>query len=160
MTLVRGISHVTIVTADLDRLASFYVDLFDATLVQVDDTPFGRIGIVRLGAGNGLNLFEIAGNEHVAGLPTMFDRGHLDHFGLEVADAAEFWELRDRLIAGGHSAGDVTDFGPVIGLDFIDPDGMACEVNLILDPTLAAGHPPIPYDVRSRGVTPAREEQR
>ena len=160
MTLVRGLSHVAIVTADLDRLAGFYVDLFGATLVQVEHTPFGRIGIVRLGPGSGLNLFEIAGNEHAAGLPTMFDRGHLDHFGFDVADAAEFWELRDRLIAGGHSTGDVTDFGPIIGLDFIDPDGMACEVNLILDPTLAAGHPPIPYDVSSRSVTPAREEQR
>ena len=90
----------------------------------------------------------------------MFDRGHLDHFGFDVADVPVFWELRDRLIAGGHSTGDVTDFGPIIGLDFIDPDGMACEVNLIFDPTLAAGHPPIPYDVTSRCVTPVREEQR
>ena len=31
MTLLRGISHVAIVTTDLDRLASFYVDLFGAT---------------------------------------------------------------------------------------------------------------------------------
>ena len=72
-----------------------------------------------------------------------------------------FWELHNRLVAGGDSAGEVTDFGPVIGLDFTDPDGMACELNLILDPTLAGGHPhPSPFDLTSRGVTPAREEQR
>ena len=146
MTLVRGLSHVAIVTTDLDRLAIFYVDLFDATVVQVDDTPFGRVGIVRLGAGTGLNLFEITDNRHAAGLPTMFDRGHLDHLGLDVADADAFWTLRDLLIAGGHSTGDVTDFGPVIGLDFTDHDGMVGEVNLVLDPTLADSHPPIPYD--------------
>ena len=71
MTLVRGISHVAIVTADLDRLARFYVDLFDAIAVQVDDTPFGRIGIVRLGAGTSLNLFDIAGG-HSTGDVTDF----------------------------------------------------------------------------------------
>jgi catechol 2,3-dioxygenase-like lactoylglutathione lyase family enzyme len=149
VTLVGGISHVAIVTTDLDRLASFYVDLFDATVVQVDDTPFGRVGIVRLGSGTGLNLFEITDNDHAAGLPTMFDRGHLDHLGLDVADDAAFWTLRDRLIAGGHSTGDVTDFGPVIGLDFTDPDGMVGEVNLVLDATLTGSHPPIPYDTPS-----------
>ena len=56
--------------------------------------------IVRLGAGTGLNRFEISDSSHAAGLPIMFDRGHLDHPGLDVADAAAFWMLRDRLIAG------------------------------------------------------------
>jgi len=36
MTLVRGLSHVAVVTADLDRLTGFYVDLF----------AFGLAGIV------------------------------------------------------------------------------------------------------------------
>jgi hypothetical protein len=92
-------------------------------------------------------LFEISDSDHAGGLPTMFARGHLDHFSLDVPDAAAFWMLRDRLIAGGYSTGDVTDFGPVIGLDFIDPDGMVGEVNLVLDPTLIGGHPPIPFDM-------------
>ena len=30
--------------------------------------------------------FEIAGNDHTAGRPTMFDRGHIDHFGIDVTD--------------------------------------------------------------------------
>ena len=80
----------------------------------------------------------------------MFDRGHLDHFGLEVTDVDTFWALHDRLVAEGHSTGEVTDFGPIIGFDFTDPDGMQCEVNLVLDPTLAGGHAPQPYASAAR----------
>jgi len=150
MPLVKGISHVAVMTADLDRSAAFYCDVFGASLVEQEDTPFGRVGIIRLGAGSGLNLFEVTGNAHAAGQPTMFDRGHLDHFGLEVADVDAFWALHDRLVAEGHSTGEVTDFGPVIGFDFTDPDGMRCEVNLVLDPTLAGGHAPQPYASAAR----------
>ena len=80
----------------------------------------------------------------------MFDRGHVDHFGLEVTDADAFWALRDRLVTEGHSTGEVTDFGPIIGFDFTDPDGMQCEVNLVLDPTLAGSHAPQPYASAAR----------
>ncbi len=153
MALVQGFNHVAVVTGDIDRWAGFYTSVFDATLVQVEDVPFGRFGVVRLGAGVAVNLFEIAGNDHTAGRPTMFDRGHIDHFGIDVTDEASFSELRDRLVAGGHSTGEITDFGPVIGFDFTDPDGMECEVNLVLDPALAGGHPPARYD-ESTTATP------
>lgn len=153
MALVQGFNHVAVVTGDIDRLAGFYTAVFDAPLVQVEDTPFGRFGVVRLGAGVAVNIFEIAGNDHTAGRPTMFDRGHVDHFGIDVTDEASFNELRDRLVAGGHSTGEITDFGPVIGFDFTDPDGMVCQVNLVLDPTLAGGHPPARYDELTRATT-------
>ena len=145
MALVKGITHTAVVTGDLDRLVAFYNEMFETTLIELEETPFGRVGIVRLGAGSALNFFEIDGNEHVAGQPVMFDRGHIDHFGLAVTDSDAFWSLRDRLVERGHSNGDVTDFGPVLGFDFIDPDGMTCEVNLVLDPELAGGHAPEPY---------------
>ncbi|HKY15609.1 MAG TPA: VOC family protein [Microthrixaceae bacterium] len=150
MPVVRGISHVAIVTTDLDRSAAFYCDMFGGSLIDLEEVPFGRVGIIRLGPGNGLNLFEVTANSHATGQPTMFDRGHIDHFGLEVTDADAFWALRDRLVAEGHSSGEVTDFGPVIGVDFTDPDGMQCEINLVLDPTLANGHAPQPYAFAAR----------
>lgn len=142
MALVQGFNHVAVVTGDIDRWAGFYNAVFEAELVQVEDTPFGRFAVVRLGAGVSVNLFEVVGNDHTAGRSTMFDRGNVDHFGIDVTDAAAFSELRDRLVAGGHSAGAITDYGPVRGFDFTDPDGMECEVNLVLDPALAGGHPP------------------
>lgn len=145
MGLVQGFNHVAVVTGDIDRLAGFYNAVFDATLVQVEDVGFGRFGVVRLGDGVAVNLFEIAGNDHTTGRPTMFDRGHIDHFGIDVTDEASFFELRDRLVAGGHSSGEITDFGPLLGLMFTDPDGTDCEISLVLDPTLAGGRPPSRY---------------
>lgn len=145
MPLVQGINHAAVVTGDLDRLAAFYCEMFDVPLVLVDDTPFGRIGIVKLGPGVGLNLFEIAGNEHATGLPTMFGRGHLDHLGVQVTDRAAFDELRSRLVGGGYSTGEISDFGPVIGFEFTDPDGMHVDVDLVLDPDLTGAHEPRPY---------------
>ncbi len=147
MALVQGINHVAVVTADLDRFAAFYCGIFEAELVDVDEAPFGRVAIIRLGRGTAMNVFEVADSKHAAGLPTMFGRGHIDHFGIDVIDSESFWRLRERLVAGGHSTGEVIDFGPVIGFDFSDPDGMTCEVDLVLDPTLAGGHPPAPYDM-------------
>ena len=153
MSLVQGINHVAIVTVDLDRLTAFYCATFDVALVQVDDTPFGRIGIIKLGPGVALNIFEITGNDHAAGLSAMFDRGHLDHLGLDVIDETAFATLRDRLVAGGYSTGQITNFGPVLGLDFTDPDGMSCEINLVVDPTLAGGHPPTPHQSLKGAIT-------
>jgi catechol 2,3-dioxygenase-like lactoylglutathione lyase family enzyme len=146
MSLVQGISHVALVTADLDRFTSFYCDMFGAELVAIDHAPFGRVGIIRLGAGTAINAFEIDGSNQAAGLPAMFGRGHLDHFGIHVTDDDAFWQLCERLVAGGHSTGEVTTFGPVIGLTFTDPDGMSCEINLVLDPSLSGAHGPEPYE--------------
>ena len=90
-------------------------------------------------------MFEIPDNPNVTGRPEMFERGHIDHFGIAASDADSFWSLRERLVTGGHSSGEVTDFGPIIGFDFTDPDGMTAEVDLVLDPALAGGHEPRPY---------------
>jgi catechol 2,3-dioxygenase-like lactoylglutathione lyase family enzyme len=146
MSIVQGINHVAIVTGDLDRFTAFYGDMFGAELVHVERAPFGRVGTLRLGAGTGINAFEVDDSDHAGGLPVMFGRGHLDHFGIDVTDGEAFWRLRDRLVAGGHSTGEVTTFGPVIGLTFTDPDGMSCEINLVLDPSLRGAHGPQPYE--------------
>jgi catechol 2,3-dioxygenase-like lactoylglutathione lyase family enzyme len=145
MNLTSGLNHVAVVTHDLDRLTDFYAEVFGASVVAVDATPFGRIGIVRLGPGIALNLFEIADNAQPTGSPAMFERGHVDHFGINAVDDESFWELHRRLVELGCTTGDVNDFGPVIGFDFTDPDGTTCEVDLVLDPTLAGCHPPQRY---------------
>lgn len=150
MGLTSGLNHVALITNDLDRLTGFYADVFDASVVAVDTTPFGRIGIVRLGPGIALNVFEIADNKHGTGSPAMFGRGHVDHFAINASDDKSFWELHRRLVQRSCTTGDVSDFGPVIGFDFTDPDGMTCEVDLVLDPTLAGNHPPQPYAETAR----------
>ena len=50
MALVQGITHTAVVTSDLDRLVAFYNEMFETTLIELEETPFGRVGIIRLGA--------------------------------------------------------------------------------------------------------------
>jgi catechol 2,3-dioxygenase-like lactoylglutathione lyase family enzyme len=146
MALVTGINHVAHLTTDLDRLAAFYRDVFEVPLVHVEDTPFGRLGVIGLGPATGLNVFEVPDAPDAAGRPEMFRRGHVDHFGLAVADEDAFWQLRERLVAGGHSDGEVADFGPMIGISYTDPDGTHCDLDLVLDPSFAGIHEPRPYE--------------
>jgi catechol 2,3-dioxygenase-like lactoylglutathione lyase family enzyme len=141
-SLVAGFNHVALVTADLDRLASFYAGLLDAEVVDVPAPPGTRAATIRLTGTGGLVITEVAGNAHVAGSAAMLDRGHLDHLALEAPTAAVLDRLRARLVAAGASDGRVNDYGPMLSVYFTDPDGMGCEVCWVRDPSLAGFHPP------------------
>jgi catechol 2,3-dioxygenase-like lactoylglutathione lyase family enzyme len=108
---ISGINHVAVVTADLDRLAAFYGELFDASLVARFDDEQGRHGLFNLGAGSFLHAFEQRHNAHAAGNHDMFDRGHIDHFAVAARDEVSFEALRAELMRRGCSDGAVTDFG-------------------------------------------------
>jgi catechol 2,3-dioxygenase-like lactoylglutathione lyase family enzyme len=126
--LTIGIHHVATVTADLDRLIQFYVEVFDAVvLVDLDEGGL-RHAVLDLGGGACLHPFQMNGNPYAAGSPTMFDRGHLDHVALNVGDDEAFETLRHRLVAAGASDGMITDFGNVRTVWFRDPDGGEGEV--------------------------------
>jgi len=58
----------------------------------------------------------------------MFDRGRLDHFGLNASSEEAFLALRRRVIAAGAGDGTVTDMGSLVSLTFTDPDGANHEV--------------------------------
>jgi catechol 2,3-dioxygenase-like lactoylglutathione lyase family enzyme len=128
---ISGINHVAVVTADLDRLAAFYGELFDASLVARFDDEQGRHGLFDLGAGSFLHAFEQRHNAHAAGHHDMFDRGHIDHFAVAARDEVSFEALRAELMRRGCSDGAVTDFGVGRSVYFEDPDGMGCEVMLL-----------------------------
>jgi hypothetical protein len=73
----------------------------------------------------------------------MFGRGRIDHLGLRAAELHSFREIRGRLVAAGASDGFVTDFGPVLSVFFVDPDGLEAEV-CVANPDAEPGmfHPP------------------
>ena len=80
----------------------------------------------------------------------MLDRGHLDHFALNVPSREAFDELRRRVRDRGLSDGVVTDLGPKLSFWFTDPDGAHVEVDWVRDPSLAGFHAPVPVeDVRT-----------
>nr|AQQ74467.1 hypothetical protein [uncultured bacterium] len=148
MTLLTGLNHVAILTADLDRFVAFYTRVFGMIEVFREDAPGMRHAILRIADGTSwLHPLEIPGNEHGAARAKVFDRGHLDHIALMAASGAHFAELRGRLMEAGATDGNVEDLGAFHALWFQDPDGMRGEVTLLLDPTLAGIHAPRPLTV-------------
>ena len=127
--LLNGINHVAILTSDSARLHAFYQEVFDATVsknIEIGDD--GRLSFIDIGPTHELNVFEIDGNTEAQRQTPMFGRGRIDHVGLMAASLDAFDTIRERLIAKGSTDGFVTDFGPILSLFFIDPDGLEGEV--------------------------------
>jgi catechol 2,3-dioxygenase-like lactoylglutathione lyase family enzyme len=133
MTLTNGVHHIALLTRDLDRLAAFYAETFDAVVdFDLDDGGM-RHALIDMGGGVYLHPFELADNPHATGDPEMFARGHIDHFALMVPDDDTFELLRRRLVERCASDGTLTDFGPVRSVMFEDPDGHHCEIAITVD---------------------------
>jgi len=149
MPLTTGFNHVALLTADIDRFVQFYVDVFDAEVRHDLGEGGMRHVVLDLGAGSCLHPFQIEGNPHGQASSVMFDRGHVDHLALNVADDATFEKLRHRLVDAGASDGMITDFGVVRTVWFEDPDGMGSEIALWQDGE------PIPFEQRGQYAYPA-----
>lgn len=129
--VLQGVNHIALLTRDLVRLSRFYEELFGAkTVVELPipqpDGP-GRHALISMGGGAMLHAFEFAKIPPPPERP-MFERGRIDHFALNVADAATFERLRSALLERGLSDGIVTDFGVMRVLSFTDPDGHTVEL--------------------------------
>lgn len=127
--LLDGVNHVAVITDDTDALHAFYRDVFDAEVgVDLHPEPGVRLSFVHIGPHSELNVFQI--DEHRADSQPneMFRRGRLDHIGLQAESIEAFDTIRQRLIDGGATDGFVTDFGPVLSVFFVGPDGLEGEV--------------------------------
>jgi catechol 2,3-dioxygenase-like lactoylglutathione lyase family enzyme len=127
--LLNGVNHVAILTNDAARLHAFYREVFDAPVTKdFAAGEGGRLSFIDIGPTNELNVFEIEGNTEAQRQTPMFGRGRIDHMGLQAASVEAFDTIRERLIARGSTDGFVTDFGPILSLFFVDPDGLEGEV--------------------------------
>ena len=127
--LLDGVNHVAILTSDTDRLHAFYQEVFDATIGGDQEMgPGGRLSFVHIGPHSELNVFQIDGNTEAERQVPMFERGRIDHMGLQASSIESFDEIRRRLLARGATDGFVTDFGPILSLFFTGPDGLEGEV--------------------------------
>ncbi len=144
MSLLSGVNHVAVMTADLDRFIAFYTGVFDLDVVFVEETPQFRHAILRTGPDSWLHPAEVAGNPHASALPEMFGRGHLDHLSLGAASPEAFELVRERLLERGASGGAVEDLGAFHSLWFEDPDGMQIELTVIVRDALDGIHAPRP----------------
>lgn len=118
---------------------------------------------VDIGKDRELNVFEVKGNTEWQRQTPMFGRGRLDHIGLQAASLEAFDTIRERLIARGSTDGFVTDFGPVLSLFFVDPDGLEAEVCVPNPKRATGGVPPAGHTgrrLRPGQLTPPAPEHR
>jgi catechol 2,3-dioxygenase-like lactoylglutathione lyase family enzyme len=152
MPLLKGVNHVAIVTADLDRFVDFYTRMFELELVFSETVPGLRHAILRTGPDSWLHPAEVTGNAHAAASPAMFARGHIDHLALTAASQDAFEVMRSRLVAAGASDGAIEDLGAFHAIWFEDPDGMRAELTVIVDSNLAGIHAPRPLKSHDRSA--------
>jgi catechol 2,3-dioxygenase-like lactoylglutathione lyase family enzyme len=144
-TLLDGVNHIAVLTAEMDRFIRFYQEAFDANVRSDNPNHAGNKGermvIMTIGGQSEFNVFEVPGNTQAQVQTPMFGRGRLDHFGLNASNRETFEQIRQRLVNLGASDGTVTDFGTKLSVFFRDPDGLEAEVLWNKDPeTLAAGN--------------------
>ena len=138
--LLDGIHHLTILTADMDRLVGFYERVFGARVTMDIEEEGVRHTFIELGPSTVLHPFEIPGADVPQGEIPMFARGRLDHVGLNAVSEEAFLELRRRVIAEGAGDGVVTDMRTLLSFGFTDPDGGEHEV-VWMKPGLADEEP-------------------
>ena len=132
-----GVSHVAVVTGDLDGYRAFYEEIvgLKATMIVGPGRGHGRQAVLAAGEVM-LHVFEVPGYDPAGHgfTPTMFERGRLDHLGYTVRDEAALAALCDRLLAVDATSGVIRRLGPMLSVRFHDPDGFEGEVNC-LDPS-------------------------
>jgi catechol 2,3-dioxygenase-like lactoylglutathione lyase family enzyme len=146
-SLLSGVNHIAVLTADMDRFIHFYQEVFDAKVVMDNPNHAGHEGermvILSIGGQSELNIFEIPGNTQAKVQTPMYGRGRLDHFGLNASNRETFEQVRQRLMKVGASDGTISDFGSKLSVFFRDPDGLEAEVLWNKDTaTLAADRNP------------------
>jgi catechol 2,3-dioxygenase-like lactoylglutathione lyase family enzyme len=125
--LLAGINHLATLTADLERLEDFYERAFGAGVVRRWEGD-QRHSMIRLGPTTVLHAFERRDSPHLSSGQAMFDRGRLDHMGVNAASREAFDRLRERLVHLGVSDGSVTELPLISSVRFVDPDGMEVEL--------------------------------
>jgi catechol 2,3-dioxygenase-like lactoylglutathione lyase family enzyme len=130
MKTLNGIHHLTSLTADIDRLTAFYERVFEAPVTLDMEEDGLRHAFIELGPDTVLHPFQVPGVEVPQGDVPMFQRGRMDHIGLNATSEKVFWELRGRILEEGAGVDDavVSDMGPLLSFTFEDPDGARHEV--------------------------------
>jgi glyoxylase I family protein len=126
---LRGLHHLTVIAADLERTIAFYRDLLGLAIVHdgpSDDDPQARhvwFGALDGDAGRLLSFMEYPELQ-----PGVVGVGSTHHFALVVESAEEQEAWRDYLRDHGVECSDVLDRGAFRSIYVRDPDGHIVEI--------------------------------
>jgi len=96
MSMLSGVDHVATITEDLDRLAEFYLRIFDTEMVlDVTIPSVGRNAFIPIGGPAKLHAWEVEGTKPSDFGSEIFDR--VDHLALAVDSHDDFKEGRPAL---------------------------------------------------------------
>ena len=126
---IRGVDHVVLRVADVERAIRFYCGVLGCR----EERRIEALGLVQLRAGSGLiDLVDVSGAlGRIGGPPPGDSARNMDHFALQLASFDED-RLRAELTAAGIEVGEVGErygaqgVGP--SLYVRDPDGNVVEL--------------------------------
>ncbi|WP_033531333.1 VOC family protein [Streptomyces gottesmaniae] len=133
-----GINHVTLSTADLDRLVTYYTELLGATLAfERAATPADpRVAVVDVGGDDHLMIVETA-DAPTTDLDPLGRAG----WGLRVATHRQLCEVREQILDAGWPVGQIETLPTQWTMTARDPDGRPVDVRAHR-PRTAASPPP------------------
>ena len=134
----RGVSHLAMVTPDMDVTVRFYHGVLGMALVATLKAGPMRHYFFEIAPGNTIAFFEIEGIETFAkGAGSPPDRAiQFDHLSFNVPDEHALHVLGARLRAAGTEVTEVVDHAIMKSIYFTDPNGIALEASYwVVDPT-------------------------
>jgi catechol 2,3-dioxygenase-like lactoylglutathione lyase family enzyme len=139
-----GVSHLALVTPDMDATVRFYTGVLGMPLVMTLMAGPMRHYFFEIAPQNTVAFFEIPGAETFAkgaggGAPYPVQ---LDHISFNVPDEAALEQIRARLAAAGSGVTEVVEHGVMRSVYFTDPNGIALEASYwVVDGTERAFDP-------------------
>ncbi|MFT4039564.1 MAG: VOC family protein [Thermomicrobiales bacterium] len=131
--LLANVSHIALVTPDLARLSTFYVDIFGGAVASSTGRPAWKCTI-QLTASTALHLYEVPAEHARTRGDLPYDEGSINHFALEAASPEAFLTIRERLMAGGYTDSAVMAAPYGYSINAVDPDGLYIEITLARPP--------------------------
>ncbi|NEW41456.1 VOC family protein [Nocardia cyriacigeorgica] len=125
MPELHGINHLTLSTADLDRLVRYYTELLGARLAfeRAATGTDPRIAVVDVGGADHLLIVE-NGSGSTAELDPLGRAG----WGLRVGTYEQLVQVRDRLLATGVTVGEIETLPTQWTMTARDPDGRPVDI--------------------------------
>lgn len=133
MPTYTGINHLAMATGDIDKTIRFWRDLLGMRLVA----GLGKTGYRHY-------FFEISENDMIAffewpGVEPLPEKDHgvpvkgpvaFDHIAIQVASAADLWEIKDKLEAAGIWVSEPIDHGFIHSIYAFDPNWIPIEFSV------------------------------